>query len=213
MKAEQLIVALDGELRDCIGLIQETKDLGTKYKIGLELFAQGECSLIRSLIDDRRIFLDLKIDDIPTTVRRAVRRLGTPRFLSVQGDEHTIKAAIEGKHSVPGTDIIYVPTLSSRSIEDHEFCNRVETAYEAGADGVVASGQTRVTNAKAINPNKIIISPGIRVGGDTHDHMHTLTPTQAFQYGVDYIVVGRPISRSKNARTAIQKLLDRSTRG
>jgi len=207
MKPEQLIIALDMQLSHCIDLIYETKDLGTMYKVGLELFVQDRHALINMLIDDRRIFLDLKLDDIPTTIRRTVRRLGTPRFLSVQGDADTVNAAIEGRHTVPGTKIIYVPTLSSREMNAQDFCKKVETAYEAGADGVVTSGWERTMNARNIGPNKTIIVPGIRLEVLSDDHKYTLTPRAALSAGADYIVVGRPISQSNTPRATVQEIL------
>jgi len=211
MKAkERLIVSLDfPTAHEARELVFSLDSLISFYKVGWELFLSNDGGL--PFIEElkgrgKKVFFDLKMDDIPETVSRAVRQLSRcgADFFTLQGDLETYKAALKGRgnRKFPAK-FLYVPTLSSRmGAESYDLAARqeLETLIETGLDGVVASGRTVGLIRQYFRYKKIIIvAPGIRQSGQQYDdHREFLTPFQAIQNGADYIVVGRPIRDSKD---------------
>lgn len=178
-------------------------------KIGLELYLRYGPDVVASIrgASGVKIFLDLKLHDIPVTVAgaaRAVARL-RPEILTVHasGGRDVIRAAVE---AAPDTTIAAVTVLTSLSSADlerfgmvgplHDVVLRLSAlAVQAGARALVCSPQ-EVTDVRAeVGPNITLITPGVRpAGAASHDQARTATPEQALRAGADLLVIGRPIT-------------------
>lgn len=212
--SEKLIVALDyPDLASALKLVDELDELVTFFKVGWELYLTSNGAAIPCLQARRKhVFLDLKLDDIPETVRRTVAHipLGID-FFTIQGDFETYKAAKEGRRQ-HYPKFLYVPMLSSRlgkAAYDLETRKEVEKMIEYGCDGFVASGEmVGLLRRYFAQENFLIVTPGVRLKDEEHDdHQSCLTPSQAIKNGADYIVMGRSIKNSENPRRAVQKII------
>jgi len=171
----------------------------------------------------KRIFLDMKLFDIGATVEAAVRGLAQfdLDFLTVHGDPHVVRAAREGA-SNSDMKILAVTILTSLDradldaslIEAGEIPDLVATragrAFEAGADGVIASpNEAAMIRALPEANGRLIVTPGVRpAGADKGDQKRIATPAAAIQAGADHIVVGRPIHLAANPRQAASAIVD-----
>jgi orotidine-5'-phosphate decarboxylase len=221
--ADRLILALDvPNIAAAKQLVEQLDDSVRFYKIGLELAMSGEYfPLMRWLLDSgKQVFADLKFYDIPATVAAAVRQLADcgASFLTVHGDRSIMEAAAAAKGNE--LRVLAVTVLTSISQEDLEQTGvsisieelaalRARQAVDAGCDGIITSG-LEVRRLRAhIGAGPLIVTPGIRPleGRKLDDQRRVVTPTQAFESGADYIVVGRPIRAAadpKGAANAIQ---------
>jgi len=181
-------------------------------KVGLELFTRHGLSLLDQL-HGFDIFLDLKLDDVPTTITRTVRNLQHPsiKFMTLMGETDTLKAAYEGWD---GPTYLYVPMLSSRvfsfnpSMEDYYLKDMVKAAvlFDKGI-GFIASGD-RIKIVREFAPDSVIVSPGVRLPSkEADEHKKVATPHEAINNGADYIVIGRPIRDAKSQIQAISGIL------
>ena len=220
MTDDRLIVALDvpnalaGEK-----LAQEIGDAVSFYKIGLGMLTGGGLALANELKQEhgKRIFLDMKLFDIGATVEAAVRGLAQfdLDFLTVHGDPHVVRAAKEGAGGSQ-MKILAVTILTSLDradldaslIQPGDIPDLVQTraahAFEAGADGVIASPQeARLIRALPEAADRLIVTPGVRpAGADLGDQKRVATPATAIADGADHIVVGRPVWTAKDPRAA-----------
>jgi orotidine-5'-phosphate decarboxylase len=223
---DKLIVAMD--VPNAIAGMELASQLGDSvsfYKIGLGMLTSGGLSLANELKQEqgKRIFLDMKLFDIGATVENAVRGLALfdLDFLTVHGDPHVVRAAKEGA-SGSGMKILAVTILTSLDRGDLDaslikagdvkklVLERAEKAFEAGADGIVASPQeASLIRALPAAQDRLIVTPGVRpLGSDKGDQKRITTPKQAIENGADHIVVGRPIWQSANPRQAAQSVID-----
>lgn len=217
---DRLIVALDvPNIVQGLALTERLGDSVSFYKIGLGMLTGGGLALANELKQEhgKRIFLDMKLFDIGATVEAAVRGLAQYDldFLTVHGDPQVVRAAAEGKS---GTDlkIMAVTILTSLDRADldanlikagdiHEIIlERAARAFEAGADGVIASPQEAAQiRALPQAKGKLIVTPGVRpLGAAKGDQKRVATPAQAIHDGADHIVVGRPIWQHADPRAA-----------
>ncbi|MAY32971.1 MAG: orotidine-5'-phosphate decarboxylase [Rhodovulum sp.] len=224
--SDKLIVALDVpnalaglELANTIG------DAASFYKIGLGMLTGGGLALANELKDEhgKRIFLDMKLFDIGATVEAAVRGLAQfdLDFLTVHGDPYVVKAAKEGA-SGKDMKILAVTILTSLDRQDLDGAlikdgaiadlvqERAGRAFDAGADGVIASPQeAALIRALPESTGKLIVTPGVRpTGAALGDQKRVATPATAIADGADHIVVGRPIWQSADPRGAAQAIQD-----
>jgi orotidine-5'-phosphate decarboxylase len=224
--SDKLIVALDVpnalaglELANTIG------DAASFYKIGLGMLTGGGLALANELKDEhgKRIFLDMKLFDIGATVEAAVRGLAQfdLDFLTVHGDPYVVKAAKEGA-SGKDMKILAVTILTSLDRQDLDGAlikdgaiadlvqERAGRAFDAGADGVIASPQeAALIRALPESAGKLIVTPGVRpAGAALGDQKRVATPATAIADGADHIVVGRPIWQSADPRGAAQAIQD-----
>jgi orotidine-5'-phosphate decarboxylase len=216
-RAERLIVALDvATPQEARALVEKLGDAARFYKIGLELFtAEGYFELLAWLTArGNKVFADLKLYDIPETVRRAVanlRRHGAT-FLTVHGHRSVMEAAAGEKGD---TKILAVTVLTSfdqrdltemgstRSVEELVLA-RARGAAESGCDGVISSGLEAQALKNAFGNRLLVVTPGIRPlqNKPADDQKRTVDVAQAFASGADYIVVGRPIREAADPRAA-----------
>ena len=225
MPDDRLIVALDvPNVMAGLDLADRLGDAVGFYKIGLGMLTGGGFALASELKQERgkRIFMDLKLFDIGATIEAAVRGLAQYDldFLTVHGDPHVVRAAREGVGD-KGLKILAVTVLTSLDRADlDESCirdgavpdlvlERAARAFEAGADGVIASAQEAAAlRALPEAAGRLIVTPGIRpAGGDLGDQKRITTPAQAISDGADHIVVGRPVWKAADPRAAAEAIL------
>lgn len=200
-------------------------------KIGMQLFYAAGLSLVHKLKnDDYKIFLDLKLHDIPNTVKNAMAVLSDANVdmvnVHASGGSRMMKAALEGIREGKNdrdtvTKLIAVTQLTSTSQEDMNFDlglpGKVEdvvlkyalNAKNAGLDGVVCSPHEASKMHEKLGSDFLTVTPGIRFDNSvSDDQRRIMTPLEAGKAGSDYIVVGRPITKSSNPLSAYRKCIE-----
>lgn len=223
MSDDRLIVALD--LPDALSGLQMAERLGDAvafYKIGLGMLTGGGLALANELKCEhgKRIFLDMKLFDIGATVEAAVRGLAQfdLDFLTVHGDPHVVRAAAQAKGDMKILAVTILTSLDRADLDaglivPGNIADLVQTraarAFEAGADGVIASPQeAALIRALPEAHGKLIVTPGVRpAGAALGDQKRVATPGQAIAAGADHIVVGRPIHTVDDPRAMAQAIL------
>ncbi|WP_028314603.1 orotidine-5'-phosphate decarboxylase [Desulfatibacillum aliphaticivorans] len=172
------------------------------FKVGLELFAAEGPSVVKEVLNaGNRVFLDLKLHDIPKTVERAMSVLAglgvSLATVHTTGGPDMLKAAVEGaqgKLGVLGVTVLTSEGGNPQTISDRVL-RRAETAKEAGCAGVVCSGLEAAKVRQAVGEDFFIVTPGIRMADDNSkdDQKRVVTPGLAVRSGASHIVVGRPI--------------------
>ena len=215
-----LIVALDvSELDRAEELARALSGVAGMLKVGLELFVAEGPESVRRIRRHGSVFLDLKLHDIPTTVGRAARQAGRlgPDLLTVHalGGPPMIEAALDqaakgaADAGFPAPRVVAVTVLSS--VGGESLASPASLAFEAvsaGAAGVVVSGEDVRTVREVLGDEPILIVPGVRpTGAASNDHVRVLTPREAVESGADYIVVGRPVTASKDPAAAARSIL------
>lgn len=222
---DRLIVALDvPNALEGLQLAESLGDAVSFYKIGLGMLTGGGLALANELKQElgKRIFLDMKLFDISATVENAVRGLVQFEmdFLTVHGDPHVVCAAKQGAAGSQ-TKILAVTILTSLDRADLDaslikpgdlselVLERADRAFDAGADGVIASPQeAAMIRALPSATGKLIVTPGVRpTGAALGDQKRVATPAQAIADGADHIVVGRPIWAATNPKEAAEAIL------
>jgi orotidine-5'-phosphate decarboxylase len=225
MSDDRLIAALDvPNAIQGLKLAEEIGDAVSFYKIGLGMLTGGGLALANELKQEhgKRIFLDMKLFDIGATVEAAVRGLAQfdLDFLTVQGDPQVVRAAKEGAAG-SNLKILAVTVLTSLDRSDLDanlikagdvediVLERAAKAFEAGADGVIASPHEATQIRSLPNAvNRLIVTPGVRPTGSAKgDQKRVMTPAAALAEGADHIVVGRPIWTAEDPRAAAQAIL------
>ena len=223
---KDVIIALDFDGRDktlaFLDLFTEEKPF---VKIGMELFyAEGPAIVREVRARGHKIFLDLKLHDIPNTVKKAMAALSALDVdivnLHAAGTEAMMTAALEGLTRPDGTRplLIAVTQLTStdqarmgkelwieKPMED-VVLHYAENAARAGLDGVVCSPLEAERIHKHCGAEFLTVTPGVRfAGGDAGDQKRVATPALAKAIGSDYIVVGRPITQAENPVAAYRR--------
>jgi|TARA_B110000908_G_scaffold65608_2_gene79476 orotidine-5'-phosphate decarboxylase len=225
MADDRLIVALDvPNAHAALEMTQAIGDAVNFYKIGLGMLTTGGLALANELIQEhgKRIFLDMKLFDIGATVESAVRGLAQfdLDFLTVHGDPHVINAAKQGAAG-SNLKILGVTILTSLDRADLDNCliqqgdikdlviTRAAKAFEAGADGVIASPQeAALIRALPEAEGRLIVTPGVRpTGAALGDQKRVATPHDAIKDGADHIVVGRPVWTAKSPAQAAKDII------
>lgn len=233
--ADRLIVALDfNDRASALRLVDRLAGTVTFYKIGYELFIAEGWSIVDELCSrGLQVFLDLKMDDIPETIERAVRHIATKpgvRLLTIHGGAKTAEAARAGKGS-SALRILQVTLLTSMGEADlaamhlvgdgHRFASvpdyvawRAEVALAHGADGLITSGREAAMLRARCGGDFTLVCPGIRPAGDAMgDHQRAVTPAQAISAGADYLVVGRPIRDAADPRSKAAQVIEEIEKG
>jgi orotidine-5'-phosphate decarboxylase len=223
---DRIIIALDVP-NAVLGLniVNQLGDAVSFYKIGLGMLTGGGMALANELKQDlnKKIFMDLKLFDIGATIERAVKGLTQYKidFLTVNGDPQVVSAAVQGKKTTD-TKILAVTFLTSLDRKDLNknlikegsinelVLERSIKAFEAGADGVIASPhEAHMIKGLSEAQGKLIVTPGIRpLGFNSEDQKRVMTPDAALANGADHIVIGRPVIKAKNPRIEIKKILE-----
>ena len=211
MAHSPIILAVDtSDFDTARAWIDATRESIDIYKLGLEFFLTFGSAGIESIARESgaSIFLDLKLHDIPNTVKKSAGVVDHlhPRFLTVHasGGAAMISAAVSAVTSTSITAVTVLTSLADADLSDLGFANpALETAVSmarvataAGATSIVCS-PLEIEAIRAVIPQSVeIITPGVRPadesGGD--DQMRTMTPAQAMRAGANFLVIGRPIT-------------------
>ena len=221
MENHALIVALDvPSSREAAEAVARIGDAVSFYKVGLELFLADGPETLRLLRGEgKRVFLDLKLHDIPRTVERAVGsclRWG-PDLLTVhaQGSSAMVEAAARAvREAGAATRILAVTVLTSLDRSDLDLLGVARPVEEqvlalgrlavgAGAHGLVCSPREAGALRKALGPDALLVTPGVRpAGGALGDQNRVATPADAIRAGATHLVVGRPVLGAPDPRAA-----------
>lgn len=232
MTKNKIIVALDVESADeARKLIDELHPEAGAFKIGLQLFLAAGGKFVRELVDrDIKIFLDLKFHDIPNTVANAsieAARLGVWMFnIHALGGSQMIVQTVDAlrefcaKESRDQPLMIGVTVLTSSDDStlleiginepvDSEVIKLAKLCHSNGLNGIVASPkEIEMVRSAVADESFLIVTPGIRPDNATNDDQkRVMTPTEAVALGADHLVIGRPITRSKNPKETLIRIL------
>lgn len=228
---DRIIFALDvPDLKTAKRYVERLSGAVGLFKVGLELFINAGPEIISHIqaVGEAGIFLDLKLHDIPTTVRRTVDRIADlgVQFATVHCGEgvEMLEAAVAGSGGTVG--ILGVTVLTSVSQADIRSAGfeekwsrdleglvlkRAGDAKAAGCAGVICSGLEVEAIKRQLGVDFIAVTPGIRPAweGVGHQDQHrVLTPSVAVEKGADYLVIGRPIRDADDPRGAAQRIAD-----
>jgi len=218
---DRLIFALDvPEVSRAKELVLELGDSVSFYKIGMELMMTGDYfSLLDWLVDNnKKVFVDLKLFDVPATVSKAVKRLSQrgAYFTTIHGNQSMMEAAAAEKGNLKVLAVTALTSLDQGDLNDMGFkcdveelvISRARRALSSGCDGIVASGLELEHIRSEVDQKLLIVTPGIRPveNRPTDDQKRVVSVEQAFQRGADYIVVGRPIQNASSPREAAEKI-------
>lgn len=220
---DRLIVALDlpGEVeaRAMIGALGEAVGF---YKIGMELAYSGAgLDIARQLArDGKKVFIDLKLHDIPNTVERATRQLGDlgATFATVHAYPQTMAAARKGAAG-SGMKLLAVTVMTSYDDADlasagYAFgvrdliARRAGQARDAGMDGLILSPEEAEPMRALLGPDMLLVTPGVRpAGAAAGDQKRVMTPSLAIAAGADHLVVGRPVTEAADPQAAARAIV------
>ena len=220
---KKIIVALDNNnIKNILNTINDLKEEAFAFKVGYEFFYNfGHEGY--SLIDKKKIkiFLDLKLHDIPNTVKKGIEAISklNPYFLTIHisGGDQMHKAAPCSKENTKILGVSILASLDSQQIKKYYFSNSIEKivsdytnyALKSNLDGIVCS-PLEVNMVKKIAGDKLItVVPGIRPGeynNKNDDQKRYVTPKEAIDFGADYLVIGRPITESHNPLKSIKEI-------
>lgn len=222
-----VITALDVSDREAMrALIKKLAPYGGIFKLGLEMFVGFGPEVVKEVIaGGGKVMLDLKLHDIPNTVRKAAKNAGLlgAELLTVHasGGSTMLKAAVEGvKEAGSKTKVLAVTVLTS--IDEETLNNELGVsksvldqvkslamlAKESGVDGVVCSPKEITAIRECCGPDFLIVTPGIRPKGSAvGDQKRIKTPGEAINDGANYIVVGRPITEANDPAGAMEAIL------
>lgn len=221
----EVIVALDyPSAEEALSMVERLGPSATFYKVGLELYSRSGPGVVESLTAmGKRVFLDLKLHDIPNTVVGAMRSaadLGVDLItVHTAGGSAMLEAAAgaSGSHTrVLGLTVLTSLTPAElevvwgreiRSIQQ-EVGRLTDLAVECGLDGVVASALEATWIRNRVDRDFLLVTPGIRPSGtDPGDQRRVATPADAVAAGSDYLVVGRTITQAADPHAALEGLL------
>ena len=226
---ERIILALDVESAEqAKELVKKTESHVSFYKVGLQLFMASWFNIVDWLSGrGHKVMVDLKFFDIPETVKLAVAQLNSHQvtFATIHGNDPIIRAAIEAKGDLA---LLAVTVLTSfgeddmramgmtKSIEDLVYF-RAKRALELGCDGVVSSGMEAKRLRDKLGNKLLVVTPGIRPGvnlyNEPDDQQRIVTARQAIGDGVDYLVVGRPVTKAADPISVISSLQEEIKQG
>lgn len=228
----RLIAALDFPTAEAAQqAVKEIGDAVSYYKVGMELYYAAGNDMIRFLKENgKKVFLDLKLQDIPNTVASALKvetTLGVDMInVHAVGGKKMMEAAakaVKEKAEELGIErpkLLAVTILTSMDEEQFEDLNYNNTIAEqvvslaklakaAGLDGVVASPKEAAAIRNACGPDFLIVTPGVRPAGSAlDDQSRVTTPAQAFANGSSHIVVGRPIMKAEDRKEAAAAIVE-----
>ncbi|MBN2164077.1 MAG: orotidine-5'-phosphate decarboxylase [Pontiellaceae bacterium] len=226
MNKADLIVALDVPNAEAMELkLQQMPDFIEWYKVGLELFcAEGPAVLEPLKKRNKKIFLDLKLHDIPRTVGNAVKTaaehgVNLMTVHAIGGRAMLEEAAKAAKECDNPPKLVAVTTLTSLSQDDFVDLGIQRTVSEqaielgrlvisSGIDGMVTSAHEAKALRKAF-PEAILVTPGIRMPeGDVGDQKRVATPSFAVEQGATHLVVGRPIVQAEDPAAAATAIIE-----
>lgn len=229
-----IFCAIDAaDLASALTLVRNLRTVPIGIKVGLELFTAEGPSCVRALRQEAganaKIFLDLKLHDIPNTVAGAIRAavLCQPDFITLHasGGREMMRAAataaseVAVKAALPAPKLLGVTVLTHLDEQDlgdigqqgpasAQVLRLARLAEESGLQGVVCAPQEITLLRGNLSKNMLLVVPGIRpAGAAAGDQKRIMTPAEAARLGADYLVIGRPITQSADPKIAAENIL------
>lgn len=220
---ERIIVALDlPTSAAALAVVRELSPHAGLFKIGLQLYTAAGPAIVRAVRDlGGRVFLDLKLHDIPHTVGRAVESAGSlgveMQTIHLSGGRAMIEAAalaappemlLLGVTVLTSVDQTALQETGVDSPIEEQVLRLAQLGAESGIGGVVASPLEIAPLRRAHRSKLQIVTPGIRPRDvATNDQKRTLTPAEALRAGADFLVIGRPITAAPDPRAALEQIV------
>lgn len=226
MNDSKIIVALDyDDKNNALSFVDQIDPQSCKLKVGKEMFTYFGPDFVKTLVQRKfQVFLDLKFHDIPNTVAKACRAaadLGVWMLnVHASGGKKMMTAAAEALETF-GADkpeLIAVTVLTSMDEQqlvdvgvqqslEHQVINLARLANDSGLDGVVCSAMESGNIKEQMKDSFLTVTPGIRPAGSAQsDQVRVVTPEQAVKNGVDYMVIGRPITQAPDPLQVLQQI-------
>ena len=221
---DRLIIALDlPSTAEAEAMTAQCGNAVSFYKIGLQLLPVGGMDLSGKLrAAGKKVFLDFKLHDIPTTVEKATRSIALRGgdLLTVHAEPPVMRAAVKGRGDDPDLKLLGVTVLTSYDdamLKEIGYAmdaralvmRRVEQALEAGMDGVVASPLEAAEIRKKFGDELLIVTPGIRPSWSARDDQaRAAAPADALRNGATHLVVGRPVNAAPDPAEAARKIVE-----
>ncbi|HXX42511.1 MAG TPA: orotidine-5'-phosphate decarboxylase [Chthoniobacterales bacterium] len=219
--SDKIIVALDvPSEKEAMRLVSDLHADVAMFKVGLQLYTAAGAGIIGGISSLSRIFLDLKLHDIPNTVGKAVESAEARgvEMLTIHlgGGSEMIRAATAAKGKISILGVTVLTSANEQTLRETGISERIDEhvlrlaklGVENGIDGIVASPhEVNALRTKFGDRIKIIV-PGIRPNwAEAGDQKRFTTPREAIEAGADYLVIGRPITAHKSPRDALAKIL------
>ena len=217
-----IIIALDCDsAAEARAIVDATSKTVGFYKVGMELYAAAGMEFVKELRARRKkVFLDLKLHDIGETVRRttAVLAKSGVSLLTVHAEPQVMRAAVAGRGDSK-LKILAVTVLTSLDQADLQEMGytrtlrelldlRVRNAVRAGVDGLVCSALEVGDVRRAVGPEMVLVTPGVRSAGAAQgDQKRVATPAQAMADGASHLVIGRQVTRAADPNKAVREIL------
>jgi len=224
---DRLIVALDFPSQaKALALVSALSGSVSIYKIGLQLYTVAGPAILQAVAaTGAKIFLDLKLHDIPNTVAKAVAAAGElgVAMLSVHlsGGNAMLKAAMEAKP--PNLSLLGVTVLTSATQETlreigvatempKHVLHLAELGQQIGINGLITSPREVGLLRQRLGSEIVLVTPGVRPAwAAADDQKRFTTPSEAIKNGADYMVIGRPITASADPRAAVERVVEELT--
>jgi orotidine-5'-phosphate decarboxylase len=228
---DRLAVALDvASERQALELVERLDGTCRWFKVGMELYYAAGNSVVTALRErDFKVFLDLKLHDIPNTVAGAVRsatQTGASLLtIHAMGGAAMMSAAAEAARMPGAPRLLAVTVLTSMDAAEltgigvsaspmEQVLRLARLARVSGIDGLVCSAEEVGRVRSELGPETMLVVPGIRLaGGDVGDQRRVATPGAAIADGASMLVVGRPITQAKDPARAAAAILEATARG
>ena len=221
--ADKIIVALDvATKKEALALVEQLRAQISFFKVGLQLYTAEGPEIVRGVLAaSAKVFFDLKLHDIPSTVGRAVEsaaRLGVQMLtIHLSGGPEMIRAATAARKN--NLSILGVTVLTSADEEtlreigipdkiDNQVLRLAQLGVDCGIDGLITSPREVKMLRQEFGRKIKIVTPGVRPNwAEAGDQKRAMTPREALDVGADYLVIGRPIVADPNPRQALTKIL------
>jgi orotidine-5'-phosphate decarboxylase len=227
--AEKIIVALDVPSKEKALTLVRTLESANLFKVGLELFTAEGPKLLREIQNlGKKVFLDLKLHDIPNTVAGAVRSgikhhahmmtihaSGGLEMMEKASEEASQRAGQEGVTKPLLLAVTILTSLKDEQLNEigmeanteGQVIKLAHLAKKAGMDGIVCSPLEIKLIKEKMGGDFLVVAPGIRPAwASAHDQKRIMTPSQAVQNGADYMVIGRPITKNASPQEAFLRI-------
>jgi len=220
---DRLIVGLDvATIDEARALVKTLGSTVSFYKVGMQQVFAGGLELARELVDqNKQVFLDMKLLDIPNTVSKAIENIAQlgVTFTTVHAYDHVMMAAVEARGS-SDLQILGVTVLTNMDDSDlarmgigmtagELVLTRAKTALSLKMDGVIASAHEAAAIHAVVGNRLKIVTPGIRLAGaEAQDQKRVMTPALAISAGSDYLVVARPVIQADDPQRAAAMIIE-----
>nr|WP_320010459.1 orotidine-5'-phosphate decarboxylase [uncultured Desulfobulbus sp.] len=216
---ERIIFALDvADPRKAIALVDRLSDHVRFFKVGMQLFFSGGWSVVDYIVRKGcKVMLDLKLYDIPATVKLAVEQFADRgiSLTTVHGYSPVVEAALEANTDIQILAVTVLTSFGNEQVSELQYQGTVEdlvlqrarAVLSVGCHGIVCSAMEAPLLRQQLGQEFVMVTPGIRpAGADLNDQQRVATPGRAIADGSDYLVIGRPIRDAQDPEACINAI-------